>query len=53
MWAGIGGTRRVHATWMRLVAVTIGVVIIAANDMSPIGQNDEKFLSMHMIGMPC
>ena len=50
MWAGAGGTRRAHAPWMRLVAVTIGAIIIAANDMSPIGQNDEKFLSMHMFG---
>ena len=50
MWAGAGSTRHVHAAWMRLAAVTIGVVLIAANDMSPIGQHDEKFLSMHMIG---
>ena len=50
MWAGVGGTRRIHATRMRLVTVTIGAIIIAANDMSPIGQNDEKFLSMHMLG---
>lgn len=35
---------------MRLVAVSAGVVAIALTDMSPIGVNDEKFLSMHMVG---
>lgn len=50
MWARAGSTRRGRAAWMRLAAVTISVVLIAANDMSPIGQNDEKFLSIHMIG---
>lgn len=50
MWAGVDGTRRVHLPWVRLVAATAGVVAIALTDMSPIGVNDEKFLSMHMVG---
>lgn len=49
MWTGILGTRRAPLPWVRLVAVTAGVLAIAVIDMSPIGVNDEKFLSMHMI----
>jgi putative membrane protein len=51
MWAGVRiRIRRVHLPWVRLVAFTAGVAAIVIADLSPIGANDEQFLSMHMLG---
>jgi cytochrome c oxidase assembly factor CtaG len=50
VWAGsaIRG-RRAHPSWTRLALFTSGLVAIALGIMSPIGANDERLLSMHML----
>lgn len=51
MWYTRGvRTQGSHLSWARLIAFTLGVIAIVVADMSPIGANDEKFLSMHMLG---
>lgn len=43
-------TRGIHPSLARLATFTAGVVAIVVADLSPIGANDERFLSMHMLG---
>jgi putative membrane protein len=51
MWYTCGiRARGAHLSWARLATFTAGVVAIVVADLSPIGANDEKFLSMHMLG---
>jgi cytochrome c oxidase assembly factor CtaG len=50
LWARGGlGPRRSHLGWGRLVAFTAGLVVIVVALMSPIGANDERCLSLHMV----
>lgn len=51
LWAGVR-IRVPHARLplVRLIAFTAGVAAIVIADLSPIGANDEQFLSMHMLG---
>lgn len=51
LWFGRGlHVQAQRLSWMRLVTFTAGLVAIVVADLSPIGANDEKFLSMHMAG---
>ncbi|HEX6965316.1 MAG TPA: cytochrome c oxidase assembly protein [Gemmatimonadaceae bacterium] len=50
LWARGGfGPRRAHLGWGRLVAFTLGLGVVVIALMSPIGANDERFLSLHMV----
>lgn len=50
LWARGGiGRRRPLLAWTRLVAFTAAMVVIAIALLSPIGANDERLLSTHMV----
>ena len=51
MWDGrVLHSRVVHLSWARLVTFTVGLIALVVADLSPIGANDDQFLSMHMLG---